>query len=260
MKQIIKCLLWMALNFVLQFAVQTVMSIIRVAQGVRDDALLNSWIMDTILLSVLISNILFIGIVILAHKVKRTRLLPEGDSGAAIKGCILPCAAAFMYSAAFSLVAEGNSAMIQNSVQYFSDIQPWLGIAMMVINLLVLAPIAEELLCRRVMLDGLKQRFSPRTAVIVSSVIFGAMHILSGGVILAVGAVLMGLILGIVYEKTGSFLAAVIVHAVANLPDFVMMLLPVPDGAVRWVTAAALFAAAVVMFVLWCRSGKKRNA
>ncbi len=257
MKQIIKCVLWMALNFVLQFVVQMVMSIIRVAQGVRDDALLNSWIMDTVLLSVLISNILFIGIVILVHRAKRTRLLPEGDSCAAVKGCILPCAAAFMYSVAFSLVSAGNSAMIQNSVQYFSDIQPWLGIVMMVINLLVLAPIAEELLCRRVMLDGLKQRFSPRTAVMASSVIFGAMHIISGGIALAVGATVMGLILGIVYEKTGSLRAAVTVHAAANLPDFVMMLIPMPDGAVRWATAAVLFAAAVAVFVLWCRSGRK---
>ena len=40
MKQIIKCVLWVLLNFVLQFVVQLGMTICAVAGGISDDAAL----------------------------------------------------------------------------------------------------------------------------------------------------------------------------------------------------------------------------
>ncbi len=257
MKQIVKCVLWVLLNFVLQFIVQLGMTICAVAGGMRDDALLAEWTMDNVLLMTLVSNIIFIGIICIVFAVKKTRLLPESDNGAGMKKCILPAVAAFLYSVGFSMLSEGNSSMIQNSVGYFSEKLPWLGIVMMVINLLILAPIAEELLCRRIMLDGLKERFSERTALIVSAVIFGAMHIIAGGPALALGATVMGLLLGLVYVKTGSLRAAVIVHAVANLPDFVFMYLPDMGDVAEVITAVVTLASALVLMVLWCRREKK---
>ena len=253
MKQIIKCVLWTLLNFALQLVVQLVMGIGAVAGGIREDAALNEWLMGNLLLSTLISNIIFIGIICIVFAVKKTKLLPESESGEGLKRCVVPCVAAFLYSVGFSMLAEGNSAAIQNSVSHYSDIQPWLGIVMMVLNLLVLAPIAEELLCRRIMLDGLKKRFSERTAVIVSAAIFGAMHIMAGGVALALGAAVIGLLFGVVYVRTGSLRAAVIVHTAANLPDFVLMLLPEMGTAARIATAAVTIAVALAIMLLWCR-------
>ncbi len=253
MKQIIKCVLWVLLNFVLQFVVQLVMTIAAVAGGIRDDAALAQWTMDNILLVTLISNIIFIGIMCIAFAAKKTKPLPESDSGEALKKCILPCVAAFLYSVGFSMLSEGNSGMIQNSVAHFSAKLPWLGIVVMAVNLLVLAPIAEELLCRRIMLDGLKQRFSERTALIVSAVIFGAMHIMAGGPALAIGATVMGLLLGAVYVKTGSLRAAVIVHAAANMPDFILMHLPEISTPVRVTAAVAALALCGGVMLFWHR-------
>lgn len=257
MKQIVKCVLWVLLNFVLQFIVQFGVMIFAVAGGIRDDAVLAEWTMDNILLTTLISNIIFICIICIVFAVKKTKLLPENDCREALKKCILPCMAAFMYSVGFSMLAEGNSAMIQNSAEHYSEKLPWLGVVMMVVNLLVLAPIAEELLCRRIMLDGLKRRFSERTAVIVSAVIFGAMHIMAGGSALALGAAVMGMLLGIVYTKTGSLIAVIIVHTAANLPDFVLMLLPELGTPVRIATAVVMFAAALAIMLLWSRRNGK---
>ncbi len=257
MKQIIKCVLWVLLNFVLQFVVQLCMTICAVAGGIRDDAALNEWTMDNILLVTLISNIIFIGIMCIVFAAKKTKPLPESDSREVLKKCILPCVAAFLYSVGFSMLAEGNSGMIQNSVAHFSAKLPWLGMVMMVANLLILAPIAEELLYRRIMLDGLKQRFSERTALILSAAIFGAMHIMAGGPALAIGATVMGLLLGIVYVKTGSLRAAVITHAAANLPDFLLMHLPEISTPVRAVTAVAAFSLCIGAMLLWCRRSER---
>ncbi|MBQ8194068.1 MAG: CPBP family intramembrane metalloprotease [Oscillospiraceae bacterium] len=256
MKQIAKCVLWVLLNFVMQFIVQLGMTICAVAGGIRDDALLNEWTMNNVLLMTLISNTIFTGIMCIAFAVKKTKVIPESDSTAGIKSCLLPCAAAFLYSVGFSMLSEGNSGMIQNSVGYFSEKLPWLGMVMMVINLLILAPIAEELLCRRIMLDGLKQRFSERTSVIVSAVIFGAMHIMAGGPALALGAAVMGLLLGVVYVKTGSLRATVIVHAAANLPDFLLMWLPELGTVSSAAIAVVALAAALAIMLIWCRTKK----
>ncbi len=257
MKQIIKCVLWVLLNFAVQFAVQLVMTISAVTGGIRDDAALAEWTMDNVFLITLISNIIFIGIMCMVFAAKKTKSLPESDSREALKKCILPCVAAFLYSVGFSMLAEGNSGMIQNSVAHFSAKLSWLGIVMMVANLLVLAPIAEELLCRRIMLDGLNQRFSERTALIVSAVIFGAMHIMAGGPALAIGATVMGLLLGTVYVKTGSLRVAVIVHAAANLPDFVLMHLPEISTPVRVVAAVAALALCAAVMILWHRRSER---
>lgn len=257
MKQILKCILWVLLNFAIQFIVQLGMSISAVAQGMEDEAVLNAWLMDNILLTTLISNLIFIGIVCVVFAIKRSKLLPENDSIKALKSCALPCAAALMYSIGFSLLFSGNTPMIQNSVEHYSQTAPWLGIAMMVINLLILAPVAEELLCRRIMLDGLRQRFSAKTAVIVSAVIFGAMHLMAGGPALAVGAAFMGLLLGIVYVRTGSLVAAMLVHLTANLPDFILMALPPADGALKTVIAVICLTASVTFMLVWCRHDLK---
>ncbi len=256
MKQIVKCVLWVLLDFVMQFIVQLGMTICAVAGGISDDALLAEWTMNNVMLMTLISNIIFTGIMCIAFVVKKTKVIPKGDSAAGIKSCLLPCAAAFLYSVGFSMLSEGNSGMIQNSVGYFSEKLPWLGMVMMVMNLLILAPIAEELLCRRIMLDGLKQRFSERTAVIVSAAIFGAMHIMAGGPALALGAAVMGLLLGVVYVKTGSLRAAVIVHVAANLPDFLLMWLPEQGAVGRAVIAVVALAAALAIMLIWCRKKK----
>jgi len=253
MKQMIKCVLWVLLNFALQFIVQVAMSIYAVAQGMRDDAVLNAWLMDNLLLTTLISNVIFIAIAGAVFAGKKVRLFPDSEREKHLGVCIVPCVAAFLYSLGFSLLFEGNSAMIQNSVEYYSEKVSWLGTIMMVVDLLILAPIAEELLCRRIMLDGLKKRYSSLVAVVISAVIFGAMHIMAGGPALAIGAAVMGLLLGMVYVLTGSLRAAIIVHAAANLPDFLLSVVTLPEGTISAVIAAVCLAAAVLLMLWWSR-------
>ena len=128
---------------------------------------------------------------------------------------------------------------------------PFLGLVLMVINLLVLAPVAEEMLCRGIMISGLKEKFSEKTAIIVSSVIFGAMHIMAGGPVLAIGSVIMGLLFGLTYKKTGSLVAAIVVHAAANLPDFILMVLPEMGDRLRLGLTIGCFIASAVVLELW---------
>lgn len=87
-----------------------------------------------------------------------------------------------------------------------------------VIAAVVLAPIAEELLFRGLLHRGLRQRLRIVPATALSSVLFAVVHIdvaLSQPLAL-VGLTLVGVILAVAYERTGSLIVPIVIHAVHN--------------------------------------------
>lgn len=77
----------------------------------------------------------------------------------------------------------------------------------------VVAPISEELLFRQVIFKRLKNIAPVWVAVTVSALLFGVYH---GNLVQGIYAFIMGILLALVYEWTGSFAAPVIFHMVAN--------------------------------------------
>ncbi len=91
-----------------------------------------------------------------------------------------------------------------------------LGRALLVTAVVVVAPVAEEVIFRGVLLPGLAQHFRPTTALLLSSAIFGLFHVPSHGI----GAVIPGL-LGVVFGwarlRTGDLRVSIMLHAANNL-------------------------------------------
>ena len=83
--------------------------------------------------------------------------------------------------------------------------------------LVIAAPILEELIFRGIMLDGLLRIYSPTKAVIVSSLLFGLVHLNPAQF---VGGALVGGFMGWVYVHTRSVMATILIHAVFNLTAF----------------------------------------
>ncbi|MBQ7766274.1 MAG: CPBP family intramembrane metalloprotease [Lachnospiraceae bacterium] len=77
----------------------------------------------------------------------------------------------------------------------------------------VVAPVAEELLFRQVIYKGLRKISPIWLAVVISAVLFGLYH---GNLVQGIYAFIMGCFLALVYEWTGSFMAPVVFHMVAN--------------------------------------------
>ncbi len=87
--------------------------------------------------------------------------------------------------------------------------------------MVIAAPVFEELIFRGIILDGLLKRYSPVTAILVSSFLFGAVHLnpwqfVTGFVI--------GIFAGWVYQHTRSLLAAMIIHASVNCAGYIARL------------------------------------
>jgi uncharacterized protein len=84
--------------------------------------------------------------------------------------------------------------------------------------LVVAAPILEELIFRGIILDGLLKKYTPATAILLSSFLFGFVHLNPWQF---VTAFVLGIFMGWVYNKTGSLSLTIFIHAIANLNAFV---------------------------------------
>jgi len=92
----------------------------------------------------------------------------------------------------------------------------------MIITVVIFAPILEEIVFRGILQKSLvKKGLKPSYAILISSFIFGAVH---GYPWQLVGAFLLGIVLGTVYEKTKSLLMPILLHAFNNLISALMII------------------------------------
>ncbi|HEU5142222.1 MAG TPA: CPBP family intramembrane glutamic endopeptidase [Solirubrobacterales bacterium] len=79
----------------------------------------------------------------------------------------------------------------------------------------IAAPISEEIFFRGMLFGGLRQRMPGLVAALVSAVVFGGLHAFTG--ISAVPPLIaFGFILALLYEKTGSIVPGILLHALNN--------------------------------------------
>ena len=144
------------------------------------------------------------------------------------KALVISVIAAVAYSVIFSLLAnyispEGANPIFR-SANYYSGIAPGLGFFLMLLNLLVAAPVVEEIVMRGVVYTRIENAVGSKSAIIISSLLFGLMHVSAGGLILAIGAALMGLVFALIFAKTNSLWVCIVAHSFANIPDLVLYL------------------------------------
>jgi membrane protease YdiL (CAAX protease family) len=98
-------------------------------------------------------------------------------------------------------------------VEQLSGLSSPVAIAVAAFGIVVLAPIAEELFYRAVMLRILRRYLPQQAALVLSAVIFGAVHLNLG---LVVPLTLAGYVLGYVYLELESLIPAIVGHALFN--------------------------------------------
>lgn len=82
-----------------------------------------------------------------------------------------------------------------------------------IVMLVVMAPLFEEFIFRGVLLESTRAKYGVMAAWLVSSAIFGIIHVHPT---VAVNAFAMGLVLGFIYLRTDSIWSTIILHAVNN--------------------------------------------
>lgn len=85
----------------------------------------------------------------------------------------------------------------------------WFGI----IYTVLLAPIIEEIFFRGVILQGLLKNYSIKKAIIISSILFAIMHF---SIVQTPAAFFQGIVLAVIYVKTGSLTMSITGHIINN--------------------------------------------
>ncbi len=83
----------------------------------------------------------------------------------------------------------------------------------MLLSIILMAPIAEELLFRGLIQGYGKRAFSPMLAILIQSLLFGLYH---GNIIQGVYAFVMGFVLGLIAHKSSSIIPSIILHISIN--------------------------------------------
>ncbi|MGE7024337.1 CPBP family intramembrane glutamic endopeptidase [Solibacillus cecembensis] len=89
------------------------------------------------------------------------------------------------------------------------------------VNICILAPIWEELFFRGILLRRLTIKWSPQKSIIVSSLLFGLIHV---NPLTVIFAFFLGCVLGYVYLKTKSIIVPIVVHSCSNILAFLQFI------------------------------------
>lgn len=238
-KSIAYFVLYFGLTFIFQMLLSMAFMAIGAANGLNDKTLLMEFANNNALGMTVISDILFILVLYLVFKLRNKKVKQEWKLNQfKAKSVVLALLIAFSFSFLFALctynVSMENSLMISKSVDFYNGIVPAFGNILMGVNLLVIAPITEEIALRGIVYTRVEKTTNAVTAIIVSSVLFGIMHFIAGGIVLVIGATLMSLIFGYIFYKFKSLWVCILSHAVANLPDFILYNKPDISGGIFW--------------------------
>lgn len=107
------------------------------------------------------------------------------------------------------LEALGVDVAPQAAEQALGIVEPWVA----VLAVVVLAPIAEELFFRGVVFNAFLRERGPRLAYLGSAGLFAVIHL---SIVALLPIFLLSLALAWVYDRTGSLLAPIAMHAVVN--------------------------------------------
>ena len=130
----------------------------------------------------------------------------------------------------------------------------------------VSAPILEELLCRGVLFEVLNRRWGVKVSILVSALFFGLLHFNPANAIVAVVA---GLIFGVLYVRTSSLYATIIIHAINNAFAFALISFGMSDTSFAEMLGGgklyyAVYAVSAVVFIAasvesWFKVLKNKN-
>lgn len=127
-----------------------------------------------------------------------------------------PSAVLWMVAAIFAYLAFAALYVAIVGEPEQEDIAEGFGaIPVQILLIVFAAAISEEVCFRGFLFGGLRERFPRVAAALLSAVIFGALHALTG--ISAVPPLIaFGFVLALLYEKTGSIVPGIILHMLNN--------------------------------------------
>ena len=118
------------------------------------------------------------------------------------------------------IIALGGEPTSQEAVEMVARASAPPELALQALSVVVFAPVCEELLFRGVLYPSLRDLGHRRMAIAASSLLFAAIH---GSLALMLPLTVLAVVLVWLYEKTGSIIAPILMHAAFNAINFAMI-------------------------------------
>jgi uncharacterized protein len=89
------------------------------------------------------------------------------------------------------------------------------AVPVQVLLIVIASPVSEEVCFRGMLFGGLRERMPRLGAALLSGLIFGGLHAITGATAVP-PLIVFGLLLALLYEKTGSIVPGIILHMLNN--------------------------------------------
>lgn len=122
----------------------------------------------------------------------------------------------------------GTDEPAQQIVEDIDEVRSAVAIASVVIGVGVLQPFVEEIVFRGLLLRALVRRMSPRGAIVISGLAFGAVHLLGAtpglqALVAVVGLSGLGMVFAVQTLRSGTVSRAAFTHMGFNLPVVIVL-------------------------------------
>ncbi len=174
------------------------------------------------------SRLILIGFIILYLKSTREKLSSLGVTEKNIETAwyAIPAYFAYLLSIFAVMYVVGfyvsQDILTQEQSIGFEDTNDFTGTISAFIALVIIAPIAEELLFRGYLFNRLKTAIDYRWAILISSLIFGLVHIQPN---VAIDTFVLAIYLGLLLYRTQNIAASVLLHMIKNGVAFYFLFL-----------------------------------
>ncbi len=168
-------------------------------------------------------NIIFLVLGILIYKIKKKKINEEISLNQIyLKDLLIPVIAIVTYSISFNLlinILPIPASLLGNTTEL--GIASQSNLAFYILAILIIAPIVEEFAFRGIIMTKLRKEYSSIVAIMISAILFGLIHLMTGSILIVLFAIIGGIIFGLSYEKTGTLFAPIIVHSIGNICDMI---------------------------------------
>lgn len=116
----------------------------------------------------------------------------------------------------------GTKATPQDILQFLADGASWTDRSLVMVTAIVCAPVAEEVIFRGYIYGVMRRYLGRWAAVVLASAVFAVIHMHLPAI---AGLFIFAILLALIYEKTGSLWAPMVVHAAFNTVTVVCTLI-----------------------------------
>jgi len=219
------------------------------------DLIINGSLNTINLTAVAVSDFILISVLLYLTRKRRIQAIPFKETfkvRPSLKVAVCGVLGVFFISLLGGLVTQSFSGIFQaeipEQIEAMMQVEAVLNFEtlMTLITVVIAAPLFEEFLLRKIMMDGLLRRYDAKIVIVISALFFAVFHM---NIVQGAYTFILGLYLAYLYYKTGSLWLVTLIHATNNL--YAVLVRVIPESIANIGATGLMFAGLVSLIILY---------